>query len=94
MSDGTDVFTVDSLDEDQQAQAEVTAVFGEDGRASFTIMGEERTGAWAPTGADTLIINFDPIEGFDEIPAYTGTLDDGTLAIDEDGLVMLLEKEK
>lgn len=93
MSDGTEVLKVESLDESVRSQVESKLTFGEDGRISWLTAGKEITGTWAPTGATTVILYLDPIEGFDEVPPYTGTLDGETLAIDEEGLVMLLERE-
>jgi hypothetical protein len=94
LSDGETVMRVEDADEEAQKNAEVTATFKDDGSTKWSVMGDKRTGTWEPTGQNTIIIHFDAIEGFDEIPAYTGTLEDGTLAIDEQGIVMLLEKAK
>lgn len=92
MSDGQSVMRMKDADEEAQKKAEVTAAFNDDYSTEWSVMGEKRTGTWEPTGENTIIIHFDAIEGFDEVPAYTGTLEDGTLAVDEQGIVMLLEK--
>lgn len=92
MSDGTDVVTMDMLDDETRASVESKVTFKDDGSMLFNSAGNELTGTWAPTGASTVILYFDATEEFPEIPNYTGTLDDGTLAIEEQGIVMLLEK--
>ena len=93
MSDGTNVLRVEDADESQKANLNIVLSLNDDGTASFKNSRGTLTGAWFATGETSLTINFEPNDTFSSIPSYDAELDDGTLAIQENGLVMLLERD-
>lgn len=93
MSNGTDVFMVKDADQAVQDQVATSLVLNEDGSASIIQVDSEIKGTWTTTSNITIAIAFDFAEEFPDAEPYTGTLENGTLALQEGDLVMLLEKE-
>ena len=92
MRDGEEVYRVEDVDASMRDQLDISLQLNPDGSLSFNNAGQALSGTWQSTSDATLAIQFDPTEEFEEIPLYTGTLEDGVLAIEEAGLVMMFER--
>lgn len=93
MSDGTDVLQLKNAAEETRENLNITFTLNEDGSAAYSNPLYELKGTWKALSDTVAKIEFEPTDEFGNVPAYEATLEDGTLAIQEDNLVMLLEKE-
>ena len=91
MSDGSNVVTLDSLDEATRTANTSTLELNEDGSLVFRHQGADMKGTWTSTSAAKIKLDFEDTEDFVDI-SYDATLEDGTLAIADGSYVMLLEK--
>ena len=92
MSDGTEVYTLDKVDEATRARVEIKLELNADGSLLFHNMGTDMKGTWSVTNDNKVQLDFEDTADFEDI-SYTATLEDGVLAIEDGGLVMMLEKK-
>lgn len=91
MSDGTDVFTIDNVDEETRASIDMGLELNADGSMVLHNMGTDMKGTWKLAGGDTLQLDFEDTADFKDI-SYTAFFADDMIAIEDAGLVMMFEK--
>lgn len=91
MSDGTEVYTLKDADEETRKNIEMKLELNADGSMVLHNMGTDMKGTWSVPSASKVQLDFEDTADFVDI-SYTATLEDGVLAIEDGGLVMMMEK--